>query len=556
MAGSLDSTLMDHAAHIPGNAVLNRRAFVARLPLLAAGFLQAGNCCAGVHLGRLERASFNVRRFGAKGNGRTQDTRALQRAIEAAGREGGCVYFPPGQYLCGTLRLLSHVTLHLENGATLIAAPERADFDDFEVLNYNSYSDQETTDFNYALIRGRDLTDVAILGPGRIDMARKKRGGPKPIALKLCRGVLVRDLTIENAPNYNVSLLGCDFVDILGVTIRNGYCDGIDPDCCRQVRIANCAVESWDDAIVPKASPALGYLRATEHVTVTNCVLSTACNALKLGTESSGGFKDILFQNCSVFSDPSRWGGRRADSGLSLETVDGASLERVAVSNIVMHDVCAPVFVRLANRGRRQAKPVPQHLRDVSISDIVATGATWASSITGVPGFPVSGLTLRNLRVTTRGRGKAEWAAQPVPEREGEYPDAGRFGDLPAYGLYCRHVDNLALEGIHLAYEEPEGRPAVVLDDVANADLRTLAAKPPGSDQPVVRFHNVRESFVQGCRALAGTKTWAVVDGAHTSQFREAGNDFGEAMKSFELDSDVPAGAVMTDSPQTRRSTP
>jgi polygalacturonase len=121
---------VDHDAHIPGNAVLNRRAFVARLPLLAAGFHQAGNCSAGLHLGRPERALFNVRRFGAKGSGRTKDTRAIQRAMEAAGREGGCVYFPPGQYRCGTLRLRSHVTLQLETGATLITAPERADFDD------------------------------------------------------------------------------------------------------------------------------------------------------------------------------------------------------------------------------------------------------------------------------------------------------------------------------------------------------------------------------------------------------------------------------------------
>ncbi len=222
------------------------------------------------------------------------------------------------------------------------------------------------------------------------------------------------------------------------------------------------------------------------------------------------------------------------------------------MSNIVMHDVCAPVFVRLGNRGRGQAKPVPQHLRNVSISDIVATGATWASSIMGVPGFPVSGLTLRNLRVTTRGGGKAELAARPVPEREGEYPDAGRFGDLPAYGLYCRHADNLALDGIYLAYEEPEGRPALVLDDVADADLRMFVAKPPGSDQPVARFHNVRESLVQGCRALAGTKTWAVVGGGHTAHLHEAANDFTQAMRSFELDSDVPAGAATLDSRPAR----
>ena len=528
------------------NTTFNRRSFLRRIPLAAAGFLQAGGPTAWAQSNLAERAIFNVRRLGAKGNGQARDTRAVQRAIDAAGREGGCVYFPPGRYLCGTVRLRSHVTLQLENGATLLAAPERGDFDDYEALGYNSFSDQETTDFNFALIRGRDVADVAILGPGRIDMARKKRGGPKPIALKLCRNILLRDLTIENAPNYNVSLLGCDFVDILGVTIRNGYCDGIDPDCCRHVRIANCFVESWDDAIVPKASPSLGYPRATEHVTVTNCVLTTACNALKLGTESSGGFKDILFQNCSLFSDTSLWPGHRANSGLSVETVDGGALERVAVSNITMRGVRAPIFVRLGNRGRAQAKPLPQHLRDVSISDIVATGADFASSIMGVPGFPVSGLTLKNLRVTTRGGGKPELAARAVPEMEGEYPDAGRFGDLPAYGLYCRHVDNLVLDGINLAFEEPESRPALILDDVSNADVRMLLAKPPASDQPVARFRNVRDSFVQGCRALAATKTWAVLAGAQTAHFHEAGNDFAQAVKSFELEPDVPAAAIKT----------
>ncbi|PYI85106.1 MAG: hypothetical protein DME26_11820 [Verrucomicrobia bacterium] len=436
------------------------------------------------------------------------------------------------------------MTLHLENGATLVAAPARSDFDDYEKLDYNSFSDDETTDFNFALIRGREVEHVAILGPGRIDMARRKRGGPKPIALKLCRNILIRDLTMENSPNYNISLLGCDFVDILGVTIRNGYCDGIDPDCCRHVRIANCFIESWDDAIVPKASPSLGYLRPTEHVTVTNCVLTTACNALKLGTESSGGFKDILFNNCSVYSDTSLWPGRRATSGVSLEMVDGGAIERVAVSNITMRGVRAPIFVRLGNRGRAQPKPVPQHLRDVSISDIVATDAVLASSVSGVPDFPVTGLTLKNIRVTTRGGGRAELASRPVPERESEYPDAGRFGDLPAYGLYCRHVDGLVLDGINLAFDEPESRPALVLDDITNADVRMILAKPPEGDQPAVRFHNVRDCFVQGCRALAGTGTWASVTGAQTARLHEAGNDFGLAAKHLELGADAPPDAL------------
>jgi hypothetical protein len=522
---------------------MKRRAFLHRLPLLALALVPGAETIALAGFDPTQRREFNVRRFGAKGNGQTKDTKAVQRAIEAAGREGGCVYFPPGHYLCGTVHLRSHVTIQLENGATVVAAPERGDFDDYEKLSYNSFSDQETTDFSFALLSGRDLERVAILGPGGIDMARHKRGGPKPIALKLCRNILLRDLTIENAPNYNISLLGCDFVDILGVTVRNGYADGIDPDCCRHVRIANCFVQSSDDAIVPKSSPALGYLRTTEHLTVTNCVLTTTCNALKLGTESSGGFKDILFSNCSLFSDTELWPGRRADSGVSIEMVDGGVLERVAVSNMTMREVRTPIFVRLANRGRGQPSPVPQRLRDISISDIVATGADVASSITGIPGFPVRAMTLRNFRATTRGGGKAELALRSVSELENTYPEAKQFGDLPAYGLYCRHAEGLVLDGIELGYDEQEGRPALLLDDVSNADLRLVLAEPPASDQPAVRFQNVRDCFVQGCRALAGTKTWGAIAGAQTARLREAGNDFTQATSPFSLGADVPKGA-------------
>jgi polygalacturonase len=154
-----------------------------------------------------EFAQFNVRTYGAKGDGQSKDTRPIQAAINAAGRTGGMIHFPAGNYLCGTLRLKSHTVVHLEAGARLIASPDDADFDHYERLDYNSFSDQETTDFNFALLQGRDLDQISIVGPGQIDGNRAKRGGPKPIALKRCGRVLIRDLTISNAPNYNISLL-------------------------------------------------------------------------------------------------------------------------------------------------------------------------------------------------------------------------------------------------------------------------------------------------------------------------------------------------------------
>jgi hypothetical protein len=532
------------------NTGQTRREFLRNLALLGTPLgalrLEAQDVAKSDPAASDEHAIFNVRGFGARGDGQTKDTGAVQKAIEAAGRGGGCIYFPPGRYLCGTLRLRSHITLRLESGATLVAAPERSDFDDYEKLGYQSFSDQETTDFNYTLLQGRDLEHVAIEGPGRIDMARTNRGGPKPVALKLCRNVLIRDLTIENAPNYNLSLLGCDFVDVIGVTIRNGYCDGIDPDCCRHVRISNCFVESWDDAIVPKASFALGYKRATEHVSVTNCVLTTGCNGFKLGTESSGDFKDIVVSNCSIYSSPELWKHRPATSGVSLEMVDGGVLERVAVSNLVMKDVRVPIFVRLGNRGRAQATPKPDHLGNISISDILATGADLTSSITGIPGFPVRGVTLRNIRVTSQGGGKLALPDPSVPELENKYPDGDMFGGSPAYGLYCRHVSDLVLDDIRFNLEQVDGRPAVILDDAASVDVRTLVAAPTTGEVETIRLADVTEAYFQGCRALPDTGTWVRVSGKRTTHVRFGANSLGGARTPVKLDDDVPRGAVET----------
>jgi len=481
----------------------------------------------------------NVRSHGAKGDGQTKDTRAIQAAIDAAGQTGGMVCLPPGRYLSGTLRLRSHVGFWLDPGATLVASPDQADFDPYEKLSFKPVDDEETTYFNYALLRGEDLEHVSIFGAGTIEGNRRKRGGPKPIALKNCRHVAVRDLTIQNAPNYNVSLLGCDYVDIQGVTIRNGYCDGIDPDCCRFVRIANCYVESWDDAIVPKASFALGVRRSTEHLTVTNCVLTTACNAFKLGTEASGDFKNIVLSNCAIFAREDLW-KRRPTSGVSIEMVDGAVIDRVVVANLALADVQAPIFIRLGNRGRAQATPTPGQLQHVSIADICATGASLASSITGIPGYDVRRVTLKNVRVSARGGGTPEMARKEVPELEGKYPDAGMFGGLPAYGLFCRHVEGLELDSVKFHLEAPDARPAVVITQASNLDLRNLTADPPSGEEPVISLRDVRDALLRGCRAQKGTKCFVHLSGAQTAQLRALGNDFSQATVPFRLDEDVP----------------
>jgi polygalacturonase len=218
-------------------------------------------------------ATFDIRAYGAKGDGATKDTAAIQQAIDAAEAQGGgIVMAPAGRYLSGTIHLKSNITFYLAPGAVILASPDNGDFDPYETLPFQSVSDKETTYFHYALIAAEGVHDIAIEGKGVIDGNRTRRGGPKTVAIKLCRRVTLRDITVRNSPNYSISFWGTDYIDIEGVSVLNGYADGIDPDSCRFVRIVNCYIDSWDDAICPKASPSMGMdqRRAVENLTVTN----------------------------------------------------------------------------------------------------------------------------------------------------------------------------------------------------------------------------------------------------------------------------------------------
>jgi len=493
-------------------------------------------------------ATLSVKALGATGDGRTRDTQPVQATIDAAARSGGIVHFPPGEYLCGTLRLRSRVTLQLDADATIVASGEDEDFDRPEELPYDPFADRETADFRFALLQGRDLDAVAIVGPGRIDANRTRRGGPKVIALRECRNVTIRGLTIGNAANYNISLLGCERVDIVGVTILNGYSDGIDPDCCRRVRIANCRIESRDDAIAIKTSFSLGYRSATRDVSVTGCHLTTIHNALKVGTESTGDFRNIEFRNCTVVGRTHAWAGDLS-SGVSLESADGGNLEDVRVSDIRMVNVRTPIFIRLGERGRAQPRPETGTLRNVSLWSVTASGAMMASSITGVRGHPVSDVHMKDVRISGRGGGKARIAPQDVPEFERRYPDAYMFKDLPAWGLYVRHAANLRIERLDLSLELPDQRAAVMLDDVGGATLRAIQAAPSEGDAPMLWLRSVRDGLVQDPRPGAGTRTLVRLSGPDSARIRLAGVDPRRVETVVVRDADVTATALATVAP-------
>jgi polygalacturonase len=321
--------------------------------------------------------------------------------------------------------------------------------------------------------------------------------GNKAIALWHCRNVLLRDFTLFHGGHFAINVKGIDGLTIDNLKIDTNR-DGIDIDTSRNVRVLNCAVNSpYDDAIVLKSSYATGSTRATENVTIANCQVSGydegtlldgtlgrammtrsnaprfgPCGRIKLGTESTGGFRNIAIANCTF--DCSR--------GLALEMVDGGVLEDVTISNLVMRDVTnAPIFVRLGGRGRGPtgdaSKPAPVSVvRRVRITGVTADSANGPDGILidGLEEQAIQDLTLTDLVITMKGGGTAEDAARIVPELPREYPEPGRWGVLPAWGAWIRHVRNLQLSNVSLRALNADARPAVFLGDVHGASLEKI----------------------------------------------------------------------------------
>jgi hypothetical protein len=211
-----------------------------------------------------------------------------------------------------------------------------------------------------------------------------------------------------------------------------------------------------------------------------------------------------------------------------------------------MVDVRAPLFVRLGERGQGQPVPDAGELTKITISNVVATGAEWTSSIMGVPGQDVSDIALSDIRISGKGGGDAALVSRPVPEREREYPDAARFRNLPAHGLYCRHVTRLRLERTTLTVAEPDARPALILDDVREATVRTLVATAPSDGGPVAWLRSTRDCLLDGIRAPEA-ETLARLSGGETARVRVVGGATGTAPQVVLLDPDVEATALRTE---------
>ncbi|WP_420239960.1 glycoside hydrolase family 28 protein [Telmatobacter bradus] len=515
-------------------------------------------------------AFVNVRTYGATGNGKTVDSPAINKAIEAAAAMGGgTLVFPAGTYLCFTLRLKSHVDLYLSRGCTILAAdsPRPGDQSGYNGGTYDAaesndpwtpYQDYGHNHWHNSLLVADGQHDFSIFGPGQIfgkglsHGGHGKRGGydafvaeqpgvgNKAIALKNCYNVLLRDFSILKGGHFAVLATGVDNLTIDNLLVDTDR-DGFDIDCCRNVRVVNCTVNSpWDDGICPKSSYALGYARSTDNVTIANNFVtggyelgSVVTGAWKLysdedniprqgrikcGTESNGGFRNITITGNVM----------EASKGLALESSDGAWLEDIAIIGNTLRDtIDAPLFLRLNKRNRNPKETLrPGTLRRVLISNLVSynSNCSTAPFISGLASNLIEDVKITDCyfghkglpqKMLTHWAEKQEpmpdWRSIQVPELEDAYPELLQFGPTPAHGLFLRHLKNLELAHVEFAPAAKDPRPALWLQNVHRADFFAITAPV----QKNFSLHNVTDLRLAWSRAARDQN----VDKAETLEF-------------------------------------
>ncbi|MBR6251667.1 MAG: right-handed parallel beta-helix repeat-containing protein [Bacteroidales bacterium] len=450
-----------------------------------------------------QAAIFDVRTEGAKGDGKTLDSPAINKTIEkCAAQGGGIVTLPAGKYLCGSIRMKSNVELNIQAGATIIATTQRDAYDPSEPFNAPEYQDGGHTYFHNSLIWGENLENVSITGRGAIDgigltrndteTAGTVQGGSigmadKAIALKRCRNLLIRDITISRGGHFAIIITGCDYATIDNVIIDTNR-DGIDIDCCRYTTVSNCKVNTpHDDAIVLKSSYALNEVHPCESIMITNCLVTGyklgtsldgtyipekvnwVCGRIKLGTESNGGYRNITISNCTCIYS----------SGIALEEVDQGVMENITISNIAMQHVHHyPIYITTGcrNRGPKERTDVST-ARNILITNVIADDCDSLSGIqiTGMKNAPITNVTLRDIIVNSRGGAKAAGLPSDYPELDNKYPEIAKFlGICPVSCLFIRHAKGIKIENVRFSFASHDERQPIAIIDADDVQMNNV----------------------------------------------------------------------------------
>lgn len=468
--------------------------------------------------------TFPITDYGAKGDGTTLNTDAMQRAVDAASAAGGgTVIVPAGRFLTGSFALRSHVTLHLQRDAVILGSTDRRHY---RKINF------------HGLILAHQQTQIAITGEGVIDgqgaalarqVMRLHQEGKLPSAseeerptilhFRKCEHVTVKGVTLRESSCWVQFYRECHQVLIENIKVRTCAAitnDGIDIDSCSQVTIRDCDIDSEDDGICLKSGP-----RLCEDVLIERCRIRSSCNAFKLGTASVKGFQNIVARDLEIYDT--------YFSGIALELVDGGTMQNISIARVRMKTTNNPLFIRL---GHRNTGGHVGTINGITISDVVAEipqrkksemnqfPSYWrhlcttliTGSITGLPGHPVRGVTLKNIELVYGGIGDE---ARPdhhllenltkIPECAAQYPESKMFGILPAWGCYVRHVEDLRMEQVNLRVTGRDYRSAMVFDDVKRLTIQQCRIASAGREPSIV-LHDVVEASLHECPPAPGAK--------------------------------------------------
>ncbi len=454
---------------------------------------------------------YNVIDFGAVADGKTLNSAAVQSAIDECNKNGGgTVLFPNGKFVLATVFLKSDVNIELSEKTEILGSLDFYDYRPDEKVDYPLYQDASHSFFNCSMFVGIGCKNVSVRG-GKIDMRSVwdednvrniVHRGAKCIALKECDGVEISGITVNNCTDLAVYFAGCENVDVHGVKMRT-YIDGVSPDNSKNVKIYDCDIETGDDGIVFKSSYTLNRLDVCKNIKVWNCKIKSRCNAIKFGTETNGGFYDIDIRDCYIYDT--------RITGISIESVDGAIVDGVRISDVKMKNVNAPIFIHVGRRMRGPKGRAIGRIKNVTLENITADGPyeeyeiipwnylsykagdrkqnpkvfgvaesfdgtraieDWqmTSNVCGLKERPLENVALRN--VTLKLYGAVTKFNVDVPEEAQDYPEVYVYGRiLPAKGIYFRYINGLIVDNVKVETYYPDAREDLVFDKIENLQI-------------------------------------------------------------------------------------
>jgi len=508
---------------------------------------------------------FNIRDFGAKGDGKTLDTTAVQKAIDTCTQErGGTVLVPAGDFVIGTVELKSHITLHLSTNGRLLGSPKRED--------YSAGKEVPSGNGNIVLLYAANAENITIEGRGTIDGNGKafytgqgdntgpnSTGGgyfdrPHLLIFYKCNNLLLRDGFYTKSAYHCFRILNCEQVNIDGVRIYNRVNrnnDGFHFNNCKYVHIVNCDVRCQDDACA--------LFGSNQFVTITNCSFSTRWSIFRFG---GGEAQNIAISNCLIYET--------YGCPIKISTGKGR-LENLTFSNIIMRNVTGPIgigfsgnsgngggiaasgdkfFVRNISFNGIRASVVRQPVNHPDIPfDVKVFDGELNSCITlnGLGDNYIENVSFTDVHISYAGGGTKEQAAKrDIPQISAEYFGVFKTAPVgpPAYGMYARNVKGLTLQNVRLEYDEPDARPAMVFDNVHDCSVTGLTVQGSSGAESVLRFTRSSDVLLSATRVISPCPVFLKLEGSENEGIMVDGGDLRKTAKLLAYEAGATEKAV------------